>query len=63
MGGSLILHTWMLNLDQVELRANEQTWKVSENCKITHFMKHLERIIDYQHQHSFLLHISKLFSL
>ena len=31
--------------------------------KVTHFKKHLERFIDYQHRHPFLLHISKLFSL
>ena len=31
--------------------------------KITNLKKHLERMLDYQHRHLFLLHISKLFSL
>ena len=31
--------------------------------KIKHFMKPLERIIDYQHWHAFVLHISKPLSL
>ena len=37
MGGALILPTWILDLDQLELSANGQTRKVSENCKYNTF--------------------------
>ena len=53
MGGAVVLPGGMVHLN--DWKTNGQIWKVS--------VKPFERIIDYQHQHSFLLHISKLLSL
>ena len=34
MGGSVVLPTWMLHLDDWnEMLINEQTWEVSVNCE------------------------------
>ena len=51
MGGAVVLLTWMLHLDDW----NEVL--MDRIVKIAHFKKPLERIIDYQHRLSFILHI------
>ena len=61
MGGAIVLPTWMSHLDDWNEALMDRLGMFLWIVKITHFKKPLERIIEYQH--SFLLHISKLFSL
>ena len=51
MGRAVVLHTWMLHLDDWNEVLMDRFI-----IKITHFMNNFERIIGYEHQHSVLLY-------
>ena len=61
--GGTVVPTWMSRLDDWKEALMDRLGNFLWIVKITHFKKPLERIIDYQHRHSFLFHISELFSL